>query len=135
MYCIGWGTQLCLYLFLHRKWEDDKVYFTDMLALYREANYPIQLLLFPEGTDLSEINKKKDRAYAEKNNLTINEFTLHPRTTGFIHCLRELRGPENKPVDICDIDIAFVGNIPQGEKQIIGGIIYLSSLMFLSLLQ
>ena len=87
-----------------------------MLAMYREADYPIQLLLFPEGTNLNDNSRKEDRAYAEKYNLTINEFTLHPRTTGFIHCLCELRGPENKPVDICNIDIAFVGNIPQGPE-------------------
>lgn len=118
---LGWGTQLCSFIFLRRNWEEDKEYLADSLALFREAKYPVHLLVFPEGTDLSEQNREKSKAYAEKKNLPIYDYTMHPRTTGFVHCLRELRGPEGQAVDVCDVDIAFVGDIPQAEKQIIEG--------------
>lgn len=56
---LGWAIQHFGFIFLNRKWEEDEQYFSDILEHYAGHNYPIQLLLFPEGTDLSENNKKR----------------------------------------------------------------------------
>lgn len=42
-----------------------------------------QILLFPEGTNISENTKAKSHSFADKNGLKRYEHVLHPRTTGF----------------------------------------------------
>ena len=116
----GWGMDFGMFIFVHRKWSEDQKAITDMLNFYSESAFPVQLLIFPEGTDLSPSNKMKDREFAMKQNLPINEYVMHPRTTGFVHCLKTLR--QNSEVDICDITVGYVGKITQGEKEMLQGL-------------
>ena len=44
-----------------------------------------QILLFPEGTNLSQSSAKKSDEYAVKNNLNKYNHVLHPRTSG-LYC-------------------------------------------------
>jgi lysocardiolipin and lysophospholipid acyltransferase len=119
----GYILQLIPYIFLNRKWDSDKQTISNMLNHYCNVNrIPVQLLLFPEGTDLSERNKQRDRDYAIVNNLPVNTYTMHPRTTGFIHCMKTLRNEwGNGKVNICDITIGYLGVIPQSEKDLLKG--------------
>ena len=110
--------QAAHFLFLSRKWASDEKYITESLAYFRD--YPVQLLLFPEGTDLSESNKLKSQQYAEKNGLPKYEYVLHTRTKGFVHCLREMRRG-GAAVPVVDVSIAYVGPIPQNESDMLGG--------------
>jgi lysocardiolipin and lysophospholipid acyltransferase len=55
----GWGTQMFMFLFLKRNWADDAEHIARMLAFYRECMPAYQLLLFPEGSDLSVLNVGK----------------------------------------------------------------------------
>ena len=48
-----------------------------------------QILLFPEGTNLSQSSAKKSDEYAVKNNLNKYNHVLHPRTSGLysVQCI------------------------------------------------
>lgn len=51
----------------------------------------LQILLYPEGTDKCPLATERSRKYAEKNQLPHYEYVLHPRTTGFIHMVQNMR--------------------------------------------
>lgn len=116
----GWGLQTAQYIFLSRKWAQDKDTLTRNLAYFSSIDYPLQLLLFPEGTDLSPSNKLKSQQYAEKHDLPKYEFVLNPRTTGFVHCMKEMRKAKTPPC-ILDLSVAYLGEIPQNESDILAG--------------
>ncbi len=112
--------QSAQYIFITRKWDEDKELIKENLSYFTEIEYPLQLLLFPEGTDLSLTNKKKNQKYAEDNGLQKYEYVLHPRTKGFCLCLQELRKGKTPPT-IVNISVGYLGDIPQNEKDIYAG--------------
>ncbi|GAB1301315.1 Lysocardiolipin acyltransferase 1 [Apodemus speciosus] len=87
----GWAMQVAAFIFIHRKWKDDKSHFEDMIDYFCVIHEPLQLLIFPEGTDLTENNKARSNDFAEKNGLQKYEYVLHPRTTGFTFVVDRLR--------------------------------------------
>ncbi|XP_057353281.1 lysocardiolipin acyltransferase 1 isoform X3 [Manis pentadactyla] len=87
----GWAMQAAAYIFIHRKWKDDKGHFEDMIDYFCDIREPLQLLIFPEGTDLTENSKARSNDFAEKNGLQKYEYVLHPRTTGFTFVVDRLR--------------------------------------------
>ena len=112
--------QAAQFLFLSRQWDKDEQYIKDHLAYFTNANYPLQLLLFPEGTDLSPSNKIKSQKYAEQHNLPKFEYVLQPRTKGFVLCVNELlKSPT--PVTLVNLTVGYVGPMPQNERDIAGG--------------
>ena len=118
--CIGWGMQACQFIFITRNWEKDRKILSDNIAYYSSRGYPVELLFFPEGTDLSETNRLKSHKFAEKNGLQKYEYVLHPRTTGFVHCIEKLKEGTLLP-NIVDVTVAYVGDIPQNESDILAG--------------
>lgn len=116
---VGWATQILLFVFLSRNWATDKGYLHHLLAYLVDCKYPYQLLIFPEGTDLSDSNKKKSHDFAAKNELRKYEYVMHPRTKGFVACMESLRSGDLKVVT--DIDVAYKGPMPQNEKDILQG--------------
>ena len=110
--------QAAQFLFLSRKWASDEKYMTESLAYFR--NYPLQMLIFPEGTDLSDSNKLKSQRYTEKNGLPKYEYVLHTRTKGFVHCLQEMR-KGGVAVPVINLSVAYVGPMPQNERDMLGG--------------
>lgn len=116
----GWAMQAAAYIFIHRKWKEDKSHFEDMLDYFCDIREPLQLLIFPEGTDLTENSKARSNDFAEKNGLQKYEYVLHPRTTGFTFVVDRLR--EGKNLDaVHDITVAYPHNIPQTEKHLLQG--------------
>ncbi|XP_004451123.1 lysocardiolipin acyltransferase 1 isoform X1 [Dasypus novemcinctus] len=116
----GWAMQAAAYIFIHRKWKDDKSHFEDMIDYFCGIREPLQLLIFPEGTDLTEYSKARSNDFAEKNGLQKYEYVLHPRTTGFTFVVDRLR--EGKNLDaVHDITVAYPHNIPQTEKHLLTG--------------
>ncbi|XP_012507853.1 PREDICTED: lysocardiolipin acyltransferase 1 [Propithecus coquereli] len=112
--------QAAAYIFIHRKWKDDKSHFEDMIDYFCDIREPLQLLIFPEGTDLTENSKARSNDFAEKNGLQKYEYVLHPRTTGFTFVVDQLR--EGKNLDaVHDITVAYPHNIPQSEKHLLQG--------------
>ena len=112
--------QAAQFLFLSRKWVLDKKVMSDTFSYFTSTRYPVQLLLFPEGTDLSESNKHKSHLFAEQNGLPKYEYLLNTRTRGFLHCVQELRkGPST--LSVVNMSVAYVGGMPQNERDIAAG--------------
>lgn len=45
--------QVACFVFIQRRWEEDKKHLENMLDYFCDIREPLQLLLFPEGTDLT----------------------------------------------------------------------------------
>jgi 1-acyl-sn-glycerol-3-phosphate acyltransferase len=128
---VGWAMQLMAMIFLHRAWEADRPHLMKMLDYFRlssegrglagaalcarlaaelrlPAGYPVQLQLFPEGTDLTPETIAKSHKYAEENGLpkvraalrtsaprpsarAQYQHVLHPKTTGTVACIEQLQ--------------------------------------------
>ncbi|XP_009989644.1 PREDICTED: lysocardiolipin acyltransferase 1 [Tauraco erythrolophus] len=116
----GWAMQVAAFVFIQRKWEDDKSHFEKMLDYFCDIHEPLQLLIFPEGTDLTANTKARSNEFAEKNGLQKYEYVLHPRTTGFTFVVERLREGDNLDA-IHDITVAYPQNIPQTEKHLLNG--------------
>ncbi|KAM6459945.1 lysocardiolipin acyltransferase 1 [Liasis olivaceus] len=116
----GWAMQVAAFIFIQRKWEEDKHHFEKMLDYFCDIHEPLQLLIFPEGTDLTDETKARSDTFAEKNGLQKYEYVLHPRTTGFTFIVDRLRDGNNLDA-IHDITVAYPQNIPQTEKHLLYG--------------
>ena len=83
--------QFMMHIFLSRKWEKDRFELSNKIYYLNGLSYPIQLLLFPEGGDLTYKTKKRSDQYADDNGLPRYSYCLHPRTTGFVCLVNALR--------------------------------------------
>lgn len=100
----GWAMQTCLYIFLQRSRGDDVPHIYNTMSYLLRTSKRMALLLFPEGTDLSESNIKKSNAYAAKHNLQEYKHVLHPKSTGFFVSLQAMRHHSGC---VHDITVAF----------------------------
>ena len=108
---IGWGMQFAQFIFLKRKWENDKPRLAAHLQKFNKANDPMWLMMFPEGTNLADSTRAASKAWADKNGIKDMQHTLLPRSTGLHFILQQL----NKTVDyVYDCTIAYEG-VPRGE--------------------
>ncbi|XP_036006459.1 lysocardiolipin acyltransferase 1 isoform X3 [Fundulus heteroclitus] len=112
--------QVACFVFIQRRWEMDKKHLENMLDYFCDIREPLQLLLFPEGTDLTENTRAKSDAFAALNNLPKMEYVLHPRSTGFTFIVDRLRKGDNLDA-VHDITVAYPKNIPQTERHLILG--------------
>ncbi|XP_023649044.1 lysocardiolipin acyltransferase 1 isoform X1 [Paramormyrops kingsleyae] len=116
----GWAMQVACFVFIQRRWEQDRRHLGDMLDYFCAIREPLQLLIFPEGTDLTENTRARSDDFAEKNGLPRYEYVLHPRTTGFTFIVDTLRKGDNLDA-VHDITVAYPENIPQTERHLILG--------------
>lgn len=77
-----------LYFMLTRKWEYDQAEITKLLDYFADQGYPLQIMLFPEGTNLSENTRQKSHAYADSVGAPHTDYVLLPRVTGFVYLVR-----------------------------------------------
>lgn len=99
---IGQGMMLYGFIFMARRWLSDKPrlqHRLEKLQTKRVASTPgsplydpMWLLIFPEGTNLSENTKRISDAYGKKQGVASYNHQLLPRTTGLFFCLQNLRG-------------------------------------------
>ena len=108
-------------IFVSRKWENDVHELEQKLKFYNSVNGPLQLLLFPEGTDFNAKSKGRSVEYADKNGLPHYEYCLHPRSTGFVHLVQSLRKGGLEAV--YDITIGFPDALPKTEVHFLNGVI------------
>ncbi|XP_041107027.1 lysocardiolipin acyltransferase 1-like isoform X1 [Polyodon spathula] len=116
----GWAMQVASFIFIHRKWEDDQRHVEAMLEYFCAIREPLQLLIFPEGTDLTANTRARSDVFAEKNGLQKYKYVLHPRTTGFTFIVESLRKGDNLDA-VHDITVAYPQNIPQTERHLVTG--------------
>eukprot|EP01102_Stenamoeba_stenopodia_P014778 TRINITY_DN4953_c0_g1_i1.p1 TRINITY_DN4953_c0_g1~~TRINITY_DN4953_c0_g1_i1.p1 ORF type:complete len:401 (-),score=103.45 TRINITY_DN4953_c0_g1_i1:64-1266(-) len=116
----GWAMQTFCFLFISRKWENDEKHISAVLRRFADEHYPIQLLIFPEGTDLTPNTKGRSDtwALAQQPPLPKLEYTLYPRVKGLQHCVKLLKGTSDA---LYDVTIGYPDLIPQSEKFIAYG--------------
>lgn len=109
----GWTMQTFRFIFLSRKWEDDKHHIANVFSYMRRHDERATFFIFPEGSDLSESNIKKSNEYAEKNGLRKYRYILNPRTTGAV-AMKNLLGVHNIE-RIYDITMGYSDHIRTGR--------------------
>ncbi|CAD6592195.1 MAG: hypothetical protein ASARMPRED_006106 [Alectoria sarmentosa] len=108
---IGWGMQFAQFIFLKRKWEQDKPRMAAHLQKFNDPKDPMWLMMFPEGTNLADSTREASKKWADKNGIEDMRHMLLPRSTGLQFILQELR----QTVDyVYDCTIAYEG-VPRGE--------------------
>ncbi|KAL5008608.1 hypothetical protein ScPMuIL_014189 [Solemya velum] len=116
----GWAMQCSSFIFLNRRWEKDRAAIDRGLDYFSRLNFRPQILLFPEGTDLTPDTCARSKIFAEKNQLPVYQYVLHPRTTGFVHFVQRMK--EAKMLDsVLDITIAYPKSCAQNEGDILIG--------------
>ena len=94
------------HLFITRQWKKDKKEFAWKLNYINHTDSPYQLLMFPEGTDLTPEHKAKyDLGCADANSWPRYDYCLHPKSTGFIYTLNALR--KHKIDSVYDVTIGY----------------------------
>ena len=120
MLTTGWSAQLANFLFLKRQWGEDEKEFHDKLLYLNSMNCPCQLLLFPEGGDMTHKTKERSDKYADEHSLPRYHYCLHPRTTGFIYVINAMRSERLDAV--YDVTIAYPDVLPKTEVELAKGI-------------
>lgn len=100
------------FIFLHRNWEVDRLKFGRRLRRLAYGEAPFNLVIFPEGTTLSQISMEKSQSYAQKMSLEPLRYCLLPRVTGMQFALNQL----GKDIGgIFDFTIGYTGTNPNKE--------------------
>lgn len=115
---IGQGMMFYGFIFMARKWTSDKPRLQHRLEKLKTSHIPgsaecdpMWLLIFPEGTNLSENTKNRSKDFADKQGFYSLEHVLWPRSTGLFFCLQQLNGT----VDwVYDCTLAYEGP-PRGS--------------------
>ncbi|KAK6644986.1 hypothetical protein RUM43_001262 [Polyplax serrata] len=116
----GWVMQTCSFIFINRNWTKDKPLLETCVDYLNNSDQMYQILLFPEGTDLSEDNIRKSHKYADEHNLERYYRVLHPRTTGFAFLVHKMKkGGQLKA--IYDLTVGYPKTMPQTEADILRG--------------
>ncbi|KAK6052448.1 hypothetical protein COOONC_10050, partial [Cooperia oncophora] len=104
------------FVFLNRHFGSDQSRLDKILTYYAQCGYNYQVLLYPEGTDKCPLATERSRIYAEKKGLVHYDYVLHPRTTGFVYIVQNMR--KAGYIDyIYDVTIAFGDCIVQSEVE------------------
>lgn len=117
----GWVMQMAGFLFIDRNWEKDEIVLRTSLDYMRDLKNTYQILIFPEGTDLTPHNLEKSNAFARSHNLEEYKRVLHPRTTGFSFLASKMR--ENNQLDaVYDLTVGYPDKFPQSEVDVVKGV-------------
>jgi 1-acyl-sn-glycerol-3-phosphate acyltransferase len=113
---VGWGMNFYGFIFMSRKMSVDQPRLAHRLRVLQTLRDrddgrgptldPMWLLLFPEGTNLSDNGRVKSAQWAAKNGLEDHRHLMLPRSTGIFFCLNELK----KTVEyVYDCTMAYEG--------------------------
>ncbi|KAG5931527.1 hypothetical protein E4U53_001719 [Claviceps sorghi] len=117
---IGTGMMFYGFIFLSRKMATDQPRLAHRLNKLKQKKVdprgntyldPMWLLLFPEGTNLSNNGRTKSSQWAAKQSLRDPEHVMLPRSTGTYFCLNELKDSVEY---VYDCTVAYEG-IPRGK--------------------
>lgn len=117
---IGQGMHLFNFIFMSRKWAIDKARMAYRLQKLRQPIpsgpakgllRPMWLLLFPEGTNLSDNGRINSAKWAAKVGIPDLQHQMIPRSTGTFFALNELKGSVEY---VYDCTLAYEG-IPRGR--------------------
>ena len=105
------------HLFITRQWKKDKKEFAWKLNYINHTDSPYQLLMFPEGTDLTPEHKAKYDLFADANSWPRYDYCLHPKSTGFIYTLNALR--KHKIDSVYDVTIGYPDILAKTEYDLV----------------
>ena len=108
-------------IFISRKWDADIKELEQKLFYLNGLEQPLQLLLFPEGGDLTPQSKLKSDQFADTHGLPRFEYCLHPRTRGLTYIMSAMRSGGLEAV--YDITLAYPDTIAFTEFEFMKGII------------
>ena len=112
---IGWACYLHEFFLVSKQntkgnWNKDGQTIIDRFQSFKDSGNDIWPTIFPEGTfhdgDVPDLVERGQK-FAKENGLPHLEYTLTPRTRGFISCIQSLRG---HVTHVVDQTIAFTGN-------------------------
>ncbi|CAJ1461114.1 unnamed protein product [Effrenium voratum] len=122
----GWAMQCATYAFLTRGNRETDLATVDKVC-FLGSQHPLLLLLFPEGTDLSDENLARSHKHSEEKGLPKYHQVLHPRTAGFAAALKSLaeaaRSSGMAPPVLLDVTMAYEDFVPgelPNEKKVFG---------------
>ncbi|XP_045585152.1 lysocardiolipin acyltransferase 1 isoform X2 [Procambarus clarkii] len=118
---LGWVMQMSCFLYIRRRWEDDQRLMNNVLDYFRDIDHTFQVLLFPEGTNLTPETQKKSEEYARKAGLPCLTHVLHPRTTGFTYLVNKLRNSKQLNA-VYDVTVAYPKTLPLTELDLAKGL-------------
>ncbi|SPO30456.1 related to CST26 - protein required for incorporation of stearic acid into phosphatidylinositol [Ustilago trichophora] len=124
---VGWGMQFYRFIFLARNWASDQAQLAKQLGEVASENHSqnsastntakkLLLLIFPEGTLVSNNTRPISAKFAEKMGIKDLENVLLPRSTGLFFCLRTL-AKEMDDLWLVDFTIGYPGVPPAGFGQ------------------
>lgn len=128
---VGWGMQFYRFIFLARNWASDQAQLAKQLGEVASENHTpapaerstsrntakkLMLLIFPEGTLVSNNTRPISTKFAEKMGIKDLENVLLPRSTGLFFCLRTL-AKEMDDLWLVDFTIGYPGVPPAGFGQ------------------
>lgn len=97
---VGPGMMFFSFVFVSRRWETDESRIkhrvgrlsgkNDSVLRSTQELSPMWLLIFPEGTNLSDNTRMGSQKWAAKVGLEDLKHTLLPRSTGLQYCIQEL---------------------------------------------
>ncbi len=109
--------QLRNFIFLTRKWTKDETELDWKLNYLRVTNSAYQILMFPEGTDLTLKSRAVSDEFAKEKNRPAFDYVLHPKTTGFKFALNALR--KQKIDKVYDITVGYPDIFAPTEKELV----------------
>lgn len=86
--------------------SNENIFADDDEAVQPPSYDPMWLLLFPEGTNLSDNGRVKSAQWADKMGLKDPAHLMLPRSTGTFFCLSELKGTVDY---VYDCTVAYEG--------------------------
>ncbi|KAI8869481.1 acyltransferase-domain-containing protein, partial [Ramicandelaber brevisporus] len=109
----GWGMQIFEFIFLDRRWANDKVTIDKHIEMIHESELPTWLMLYPEGTVPSGNTVPKSLKYASDNKVSHPTNLLLPRSTGLHYTINQLRS-DPRIKYLTDLTIGYSG-LAKGE--------------------
>ena len=100
------------FLYITRRWEEDRGRLARSLDYLVALGRRTQLLIFPEGTDLTPGSRERSDQYARSHGLPIYEHILHPKTTGFAYLVRHFQQADHLDA-VYDLTIGYPDQVPQ----------------------
>ena len=94
---VGTGLRMAGFVFMTRKMATDQPRLKHRLNQLTRTNSagnraPMWLLMFPEGTNLSENGRAASSKWAKRQDITDLKYQLIPRSAGTYLCLKGLNG-------------------------------------------
>lgn len=66
--------QVACFVFIQRRWVEDKKHMENMLDYFCDIREPLQLLLFPEGTDLTGEKETMEHPHIQTAQISVAIF-------------------------------------------------------------